>query len=495
MPRRSSSYELALLPTSKTSRTWRWLYETLRQQILAGNLKPGARIPATRDLARQYGLARGTVVSAFEQLKAEGYVEGQIGSGTYVSRTLPEALLQVNSSEDLTIHRTQKQSTLLGHYGKRVKLFSGYESRPTRAFRPNLPALDLFPIELWSQVTSRVLRRVPTRMLMGCDPMGYLPLRGVVADYLTTSRGVRCSSRQIVIISGIQEALDIAARLLIDPGDLVCMENPGYTGAAVVFAASGARLHHVPLDDEGIEVRRLPRRRVRLVYVTPGHQFPVGVTMSLARRLALIEWASKSGALIFEDDYDCEFRYSGRPVPALQGLDGRGVVLYAGTFSKTLFPSLRLGYMVVPEALIDRVEAMKSITSRHAPVLEQAVLHAFIVQGHFVRHVRRMRAVYAERLTLLLAEARAKLSGMLTVAGIEAGLQTAGWLANGIDAERVAAAAAKLGVEVTPLSRYAESRRLPVDGLQLGFAAVNAHEIRRGVDNLAKALEGSLALS
>ncbi len=492
MPRQASTFELVLRARQKESSAWRWLYEALRQQILTGHLRSGARLPATRDLARQYGLARGTVVTAFEQLKAEGYVAGQVGSGTYVSRTLPEALLQVNSSGGGGESKFERQPAALARYGKRVKLFPGYESRPTRAFRPNLPALDLFPMELWTQVTARVLRRAHVRALMGCDPMGYLPLRESIADYLSASRGVRCTTAQIMVVSGIQEALDLTARLLIDRGELVCVENPGYTGAALVFEANGARVRPVPLDEEGMDVRRLPRNRVRLVYVTPGHQFPIGVTMSLARRLALIEWASKSGALVFEDDYDCEYRYAGRPVPALQGLDRRGVVLYAGTFSKTLFPALRLGYMVVPDVLVERMEAMKSTINRHAPVLEQAVLHAFMAEGHFGRHVRHMRAVYGERLEILLSEAKAKLEGLLTITGIEAGLQTAAWLPAGVDAERVATAAAQLGVEVIPLSRYAAARLSP-DGLQLGFAAVNAREIRRGVETLAKALERSLA--
>lgn len=490
MSRKASSFELVLPARGTATPAWRWFYESLRQRILTGNLRPGTRVPATRDLARQYGVARGTVVLAFEQLKAEGYLEGQIGSGTYVSRIQPEALLEVNSPRSLGVSQTPNKTASFGQYGKRVKLFSGYESRPTRAFRPNLPALDLFPIELWTQITARVLRRAPTRCLMGCDSMGYLPLREAIADYLASSRGVQCSARQIAVVSGTQEALDITARLLLDKGDVVCMENPGYTGAARVFVASGAKIHYVPLDNEGVEVHRLPRTPIRLIYVTPGHQFPTGVTMSLTRRLALLESAGRSGALIFEDDYDCEYRYAGRPVPALQGLDQRGLVLYAGTFSKTLFPALRLGYLVVPDCLIDRVEAIKSITSRHAPVLDQAVLHAFFAEGHFVRHVRRMRAVYGERLAVLLEEAREKLEGLLTITGFEAGLQTAGWLPVGIDAECVATAAAQLGVEVTPLSRYAE-KQLFVDGLQLGFAAVNPREIRRGVENLARALERS----
>ncbi len=280
------------------------------------------------------------------------------------------------------------------------------------------------------------------------------PLRRAVAEYLSLSRGVRCSAEQTLIVSGVQEALDIAARLMLEPGDHVCMENPGYTGAAMVFEAFGAKVQNVSLDEQGIEVDQLPKCNVQMVYVTPGHQFPVGTTMSLARRLALLEWARRSGALIFEDDYDSEYRYTGRPVPALQGLDRSGAVLYAGTFSKVLFPSLRLGYMVVPEALVERIEAIKSITSRHAPLLEQAVLHAFIAGGHFGRHIRQMRAVYSERLGLLMDEAHRKLEGRLTITGVEAGLQTVGWLAEGMDGESAAAAAAKRDVEVTPPSRY-----------------------------------------
>jgi len=491
MTRDASTFELALPERQGGSPAWRWLYEALRQEILVGRLKSGSRLPATRDLSRQYGLSRGTVVSAFDQLKAEGYLEGQVGSGTYVSRTLPDTLLQVSPAAATGMPSANRFRGKLASYGRRAKLFSGYESRPTRAFRPNLPALDLFPMELWAQITGQFLRRAPTRALMGCDPMGYWPLRKAVADYLSSSRGVRCSAEQTVIVSGAQEALDIVARLFLDPGDRVCMENPSYTGAAMVFEASGARVHHVPLDQDGIMVNRLPQRDVRLIYVTPGHQFPMGTTMSLARRLALLEWAERSHALIFEDDYDSEYRYAGRPVPALQGLDRRGSVLYAGTFSKVLFPALRLGYMVVPEPLAERVQAVKSITNRHASLLDQAVLHAFIAEGHFARHVRRMRSVYAERLGMLLNEAHNRLEGLLTITGVEAGLQTVGWLGVNLDEDLVAAAAAKRGVDVTPLSHYTQGK-LPRQGLQLGFAAVNNREIKRGVESLAQALEGLL---
>jgi GntR family transcriptional regulator/MocR family aminotransferase len=271
------------------------------------------------------------------------------------------------------------------------------------------------------------------------------------------------------------------------------VENPGYPGAAMVFKAVGAKVCYSGLDDEGMKVRESGLQGARLVYVTPGHQFPLGVTMSLARRLQLLEWAEKSGAVILEDDYDSEYRYAGRPVPALQGLDHRGLVLFTGSFSKVLFPSLRLGYLVVPPDLVDYVSATLSVTSRHAPLLEQAVLCDFITDGHFGRHLRRMREVYAERLSALLECARQSLTGLLEISGVEAGLQTAGWLRGGLDAESTAAAAAKRGVEVTPLGRYSHGR-MAREGLQLGFAAMDAKEIRRGVRELGIALERELAL-
>lgn len=316
-----------------------------------------------------------------------------------------------------------------------------------------------------------------------------------MATYLSTSHGVKCVPEHVAIVSGVQEALDLVARLFLNSGDRVCVENPGHPGAAMVFKAVGAKVCFIGLDDEGIKVREASlQRAARLVYVTPGHQFPLGVTMRLPRRLQLLEWAGKSGALILEDDYDSEYRHAGRPVPALQGLDRHGLVLFTGSFSKVLFPSLRLGYLVVPPDLVDYVSATLSVTSRHAPLLEQAVLCDFITEGHFGRHLRRMREVYAERLSVLLECARQSLTGLLEISGVEAGLQTAGWLHPGLDDELVAVAADKRDVEVTPLSRYRRGRASP-EGLQLGFAAVNAKEIRRGVRELAIAIERELTLN
>jgi len=488
MAKRSAAFNLVLPSRDATTPAVRWLYVALRADILGGRLRPGARLPATRDLAKQYGLSRGTVVSAFEALKSEGYLHGSKGSGTYISSVLPENLLQV------TVDSRQKPSSggprlrRLSEYGARVQPFHNLESRPTRAFRANLPALDLFPVKTWARIAERRVRHLSIPQLLGCDTMGYLPLRIAVADYLNTSRGTRCTAEQVMIVSGTQEALDLAARMVLNPGDQVCLEEPGYPGAAMAFEALGAKLCVAPLDSEGMTLPGPGARKARLAYVTPGHQFPVGTTMSLARRLQLLAWARKSGALIFEDDYDSEFRYSGRPIPAMQGLDQQGLVLFGGSFSKVLFPALRLGYLVLPFDLVEPFAAAKSILNRHAAPFEQTVLCDFIVEGHFGRHLRRMREVYAERLSILIESARRKLTGLLELSSVEAGLQTVGGLPPGIDSRAARRAAKARKVEVTPLRIYSRSLAQR-EGLQLGFAAVNGQEIRRGVHQLAIALE------
>ncbi|MFI5114396.1 MAG: PLP-dependent aminotransferase family protein [Terriglobales bacterium] len=490
MPREATSLPLSLPPPPAATPLYRWLYEQLRRAILDGRLRPGARLPATRDLAETYQLSRSTIVTAFQQLQSEGYVEGRTGSGTYVSQVLPEQLLQAGSarSEGRLPHRRISLSA----YARRLQPFRSRPAQPVRAFRPNQAALDLFPTTLWAQVAARRLRRVSAKLLAGGETLGYRPLREAVAEYLNTARGVKCAAEQVLIVSGAQEGLDRTARVLLNPGDPAWMEEPGYPGAAAVLRAAGAQICPVPVDAEGLDVEHGIRRwpRPKLVYVTPAHQFPLGVTMSLRRRLALLEWARKAGALIFEDDYDSEYRYSGRPVPALQGLDRAGVVIFGGSFSAVMFPALRLGYLVVPPEMVDVFAAAQSVSTHHPPLLGQAVLCDFISEGHFARHIRRMREVYAERLSVLLKAARERLSGLLEISTVEAGLQTIGWLRRGISAEDLAKAAAGNNVEVIPLSRYAYGRA-PHNGIVLGFAAVEPRELRRGVDELARLLDCS----
>jgi GntR family transcriptional regulator/MocR family aminotransferase len=486
--RRVAQVALALPPRETGASAFRWLCSALRAAILDGRLRPGARLPATRDLARQCRLSRGTIVTAFEQMKSEGYLSARTGSGTYVNTVLPDSLLEVAHKARTPFRRHPARR--LSDVATRAHPFRTSAPSRTRAFRANQPALDLFPTTLWAQVAGRTLRRASIDQLRGCDPLGYEPLRKAVADYLYGARGVSCGLEQVVIVSGVQEALDLVGRLVLDAGDGACLENPGYIGAALTFVALGARIFSEPIDAEGMVLPRPRHRQARIVYVTPAHQFPIGVSMSLPRRLALIDWAHRAGALIFEDDYDSEFRYAGSPVPALQGLDRHGVVLFAGSFSKVLFPSVRLGYLVVPTDLVDRVAALKSIANRFAPVLEQATLSDFITEGHFGRHVRRMREVYAERLGVLIESGRETLAGLLDISDVEAGLQTVAWLVRNIDGGSAAAAASEHNVEVIPVSRYC---REPIEreGLVLGFAAVDAREIKRGVRELAAALERS----
>jgi len=504
MSKQSSTLFLNLRAPAAGVALYRWLYEELRSAILAGHLRSGMRLPATRDLAVQYHLSRPTVVTAFEQLRSEGYVEGRVGSGTYVSKTLPDELL--HAPRTLAKAKTRTRKVRLSGYAHRLRLARagegtlaptltapGSDYRPARAFRANQPALDQFPTALWAQVAARRMRRVSAQLLAGGEALGYRPLREAVADYLNTSRGVKCTADQVVIISGVQQALDRAAHLLLDRGDRVWMENPGYPGAAAAFRAVGARICAVAVDSEGLNLEAGEKTpNPRLVYVTPAHQFPLGLTMSLPRRLSLLEWAGKAGAIIFEDDYDSEYRYSGRPIPALQGFDRSESVIFAGSFTDVLFPALRLGYMVLPSSLVDIFAAAEAVSTHHPPLMDQAILCDFIREGHFARHVRRMRELYAERLSVLLESARSKLRGLVEIPPIEAGLRTVGWLQHGISAERAAQTAAEHNVEVVSLRRYAHGR-IRREGLVLGFAAVDAQELKRGVEELARALEDLLA--
>jgi GntR family transcriptional regulator / MocR family aminotransferase len=483
---------VTLAPREPGTSAFRWLCSGLRAAILDGRWPPGARLPSTRELAAQYALARGTVVTAYEQLAAEGYVEPRTGSGSYVCASLPDALLTATAPRLAASVSAQPPRRRLSSTATRTTAFPATTNVPARAFRTNEPALGLFPTTLWAQVAGRRWRRAGLEHLRVGDVAGYGPLREAIAAYLVTARGVVCGPEQVVVVSGVQEALDLIARVLLDPGDRVCMENPGYVGAARTFDAAGAEVVGLPVDAEGAALPGGRTRAVRLVYLTPGHQFPLGVTMSLSRRLAFLEWAARTGAMILEDDYDSEYRFSGAPVPALQGLDRHGRVIFTGSFSKVLFPSLRLGYLVLPSDLVDRISAAKSIASRGAPLLDQAILTDFLVEGHFGRHVRRMRGIYAERLGVLLESARQNLADHLEFSAVEAGLQTTAWLRPDVDGRLVAEAAARRGVEVMPLSRYSRAP-LARDGLVMGFAAVDPAEIRRGVHDLAAALATCLA--
>ena len=492
MTRRASSFELVLPPRPEGVPSFRWLRNALRAEILSGRIEPGSRLPASREFARQYQLSRGTILAALDELQAEGYLEARHGSGTYVAQILPEHLLP---SQQLAEQESAAQTgPQLSSFAGRVRPFALPVKPENTAFRTNLPALDLFPTTLWAQIASRRLRNASTRDLLGCEAAGYLPLRQAVAQYAHASRGINCTPEQVIIVSGVQEGLDLASRLLINTpgagnhGDKVLMEDPGYQGAYTVFQAMGARIVSMPLDAEGAAPRESDFRGCRLAYVTPGHQYPVGMTMSLPRRLQLLAWAKQYNTPIFEDDYDSEFRFSGRPIPAMQGLDHAGKVIFCGSFNKVMFPSLRLGYLVLPRSLVDVFSRVKAMTTRHQSLLDQATLCDFIEQGHLGRHLRRMRKIYEERFTLLREAAQQHLAGYLEIVNIEAGLQTIARLLVPLSAEAVAQRAGQQGIDVVPLSRYCHAVST-FEALQIGFAAVRERDILPAVQTLARILE------
>jgi len=467
------------------------LYDEVRSAILSGRLSPGARVPATRALAADAGISRNTVAGAFDQLLAEGYLEGKVGSGTYVARSLPEDLLRARRPASPV--RKLEPAGDLSRRGRMLAAIPFSAARrgiaTARAFRPGVPALDEFPRVLWARLAARLLRHAPDAILTYGEPAGYRPLRQAIAGYLRAARGVRCSAEQVIVTAGSQQALDLAVRLLLDPGDTAWVEDPGYLGARGAFRAAGIRTVPIPVDHEGLNAAEGESRapEARLACVTPSHQFPLGATMPLARRMMLLDWARRRRAWIVEDDYDSEFRYAGRPLPALQGLDSSGRVIYTGTFSKVLFPALRLGYMVVPKQLVDAFVSARALADRHPPGLEQALAAEFLAEGHFARHLRRMRALYAERQQALLAALRSEIGDGLEVAPAEAGMHLIGWLRNGADDSAVAQKAAEAGVLVTDLSAYSMKAQLR-PGLLLGYAAFTPRQIREAARKLAVAL-------
>ncbi len=485
MTKDSRSYELTLSPRAPDQTLTVWLYAELRRAIVDGRLPTGARLPASRDFAVLHGLSRGTVVSVFERLQAEGYLSSRVGSGTTVNR-----LATVN--EVRTQHRKPPAyiRRLAAEYTRPkpwTNLVVGERMRP---FSMRDPAVDRFPVKLWRTLVARRARTFASWLHVEDDGCGYRPLREAITHYLAMSRGVRCSPDQVLVVSGVQQALDLSARVLLKRDEPVWMEDPGYFGASIAFGTVGARIIPVPVDDQGLDVGAGIKlcRRAKGAYVTPGHQFPLGMTMSLERRMALLDWASRAGAFVIEDDYDSEYRFEGSPVPALQSLDENANVILVGSFSKLLFPSLRIGYMVLPGSLVDYFRGFRYRTDFRNLSLDQAVLCDFLAEGHLGRHLRRMRNLYARRLEALLDGGDRYLRGLVRISDVRAGLYTVGFLENGTDSWEAEKKAATHGVEVIALDRYTLERPDP-RGVLLGFAAFDETAIRRGLRQLAAALE------
>jgi GntR family transcriptional regulator / MocR family aminotransferase len=472
------------------------LIAQLRSLILEGALPPGTRLPPSRQAASELEVSRNVVVLAYEQLQLEGYLTAKVGSGTRVPESLPGHLLRpgrAGNGDAPDAASFPGDPPRLSRQGERLSAPVGPPplNRGTPGpFRPCVTAPEHFPAQEWSRLSGRVWRHRGADMIPYGDPEGYAPLREAIAEHVRRHRAVRCDSEQILVTAGSQQALDLVARMLVDPDQPVLMEEPGYKGAKRAFAAAGARLVPVPVDGEGFDLSRTPVEGLppaRLAYVTPSHQFPLGVTMTLSRRLKVLEWARETGAWIVEDDYDGEFRYASRPLPSLQGLDEGGRVIYVGTFSKVLAPGLRLGFLVLPETLVDAFGRARPVLDGHPPISLQATLAAFIAEGHLERHIARLRPIYAERREVLRAAIESHLGGIARVDAGPAGLHLPVLLPDQVDDRKVQALAAQGGVEAPALSpHYME--RAERSGLVLGFGPVPPEAVGLGVRVLKSAV-------
>jgi GntR family transcriptional regulator/MocR family aminotransferase len=483
-----------MLDPNRNDPIHRQIYEWFQRAIVNGQLTPRQRVPSTRMLAAELGISRIPVLQAFDQLKAEGYLQTFAGSGTCVSSSIPQEVIGRTSR---TIHSSHQKRG-----ARRIARASVRGKAPREpwldlpgAFRMHLPALDHFPADIWSHLVARNVRNRTSDLMVYGDQRGYGPFREVIAQYLRGARGVRCDPGQVMVVSGSQLALNLSARVLLNPGEAVWMEEPGYPGAHQAFAAFGCRLVPVPVDREGLDVQEGTRlcRRARAAYVTPSHQYPLGATMSVTRRIQLLDWACRNDAWIIEDDYDSELRHRARPIPSLQGLDSDARVIYVGTFSKALFPALRVGYLVVPADLIGAFSVARDATDIFPPTLPQAVLADFIQEGHFTRHLRRMRILYAQRCDALVQALHARIESGLEIMNGEAGMHLVALLPGGLKDVTLSRDAAQRGLSAMPLSSCCLTRPAR-KGLVLGYGATDRAQIERGAHRLKLTLEARMGL-
>lgn len=463
------------------------IYASLRERILKGELPRGVRLPSSRQLSAQLGVARSTVMQALDALQAEGYVVARAASATRVAPELPEELQRQERprtgqpAKPVRVSATTR--ALLAQPAGAPKLGSA-----PRAFRPGVPALDLFPVGLWSRLLSRESTRASAGLLSGTGARGCDALREAIALHVSASRGVRCTKEQVFVTTGTQGAFEETARLVLDPGDEAWLEDPGYLGARHALLSASARIVPVPVDDKGLDVEAGIARApdARLVCLAPSHHYPFGVTTSLARRLQLLSFAKKARAVVLEDDYDSEFRHRGRPLMALQGLDEGASVVYVGTFSKTMFPGLRLGFLVAPQPLVEAFARSRAALASPASVVDQAALARFIENGHFATHLRRMRTAYRERNEALVEALRSECAGALDPHPSETGMQL--WAETDVPDLRLRDEAAARGLETSAVSDYylEEPRK---SGLVLGFGCVRPQEMRQGAQRLMQAYE------
>jgi GntR family transcriptional regulator/MocR family aminotransferase len=467
------------------------LYEQLKQAIFEGMLLPGDRMPSSRELGRELGVSRNSVLQVFERLLIEGFFEAQTGSGTFISSNVSQFFR--NRKLPTSNAETRSESLKPNETFGLNQVFRGQESaaEPVLPFQQSVPLISQFPFGIWARISAAVNRSMPGLHLGYDDAQGYFPLRKAIAGHLRISRSIKCDPDHILIVNGTRQALHLAVEILVNPGDLCWMEDPGYPGATSAMQRFGAQICPVPIKNDGMDLEYAMRHypQARLAYVTPSHQFPMGTTMPLSDRIDLLNWSRDHQMWIIEDDYDSEFRYNSRPIPALQGIAGYGNVIYSGTFSKVLLPALRLGYMVFPDtAMARRFTAGKSVIDGQNNIITQAIVAEFIRQGHFSRHIRRMRLQYKKKQDDLVGLLLLHLKGKLTPVPVEAGMHLIAWLPADMDAGFIAGEAKKQGVVVHAINQFC-LKADHLNGLILGFAGFTFKEMENAVLTLKNVLD------
>ncbi|MGD8430614.1 MAG: PLP-dependent aminotransferase family protein [Ectothiorhodospiraceae bacterium] len=467
----------------------RRLYAALRQAILENRLSPGTKLPPTRNLARELALGRNTVMRAYEQLEAEGYVSGRTGAGTFVTDTLPDSAPSETRAAEAgpccDAPRLSRRGTLIAAHPASGKLQTG-------AFVPGIPDAASFPFRTWRRLLGKYMNRSHTRLMQYASG-GYGPLKSALAEHLKVSRLISCDPRQVLIVAGAHQGLDLCARMLADPGDEAWVEDPGYWGARNVLRGAGLSLRPIPVDAEGIAPRGTDwQAPPRLIFTSPSYQYPTGVVLSLGRRRMLLERAAAGESWIIEDDYDNELRYHREPLASLYGLSPAGRVIYVGTFSKVMYPGLRLGYLVVPPGLVEPLSIANAELYREGRLVEQAALAEFIESGQLASHIRRMRQIYAERQAALRESLDARLGDAVQVSGGQGGMHLVYRFREPVDDRRVAREALSEGIVARPLSLYYHDQAAASPGLVLGYATVTPERIAAASDVLARVVERHL---
>lgn len=461
----------------------------IRNAVLEGRLKPKQKLPSSRSLAKSLTISRSTVTLCYEQLESEGYLITKMGSGTYVCHQIPDQWLKSQPIEPVTNKAIANPLSNFAQNLNAINRLSIAEPDLEISFRYGNPAHKYFPIHEWRKLMTRHCQNSPELLNYFADAAGYFPLRQEIANYLGRSRAVHCTPEQVIITNGSQQALDLIARLLLDPGNWIAVEEPGYLGARCCFQGQFAQIQPIKVNSVGLDVEELNncQQDFKLVYVTPSHQFPTGVTMSLSQRIALLQWAEKTNTFIIEDDYDSEYRYRSQPIPALQGMDRAGSVIYIGTFSKILFPSLRIGYLVVPVNLIPIFSKAKWLCDRFCPILEQYALTDWIRLGHFERHIRRMRQLYNLRRQALITAFDQYFGDRVTILGENAGIHLMAKINTALPDQAITEIAAAAGIGLISARGYYLQPQHQGEFV-FGYGQLEIAEINRGIFKLSQIL-------